>query len=155
MESNDLIKQISFESMTIEMLPSILIIENQAYPIPWSVQSFKDSISKDYFCQVMLLDEKIIGYFIIQIILDEFQILNICISPDYQGKGLGKLQLLEIVKLAETKLMNRISLEVRASNKVAKNLYQNSGFHQIGKRKNYYPTESGKEDAYVLELALG
>ena len=155
MESNDLIKQISFESMTIEMLSSVLIIENQAYPIPWSVQSFKDSISKDYFCQVMLLDEKIIGYFIIQIILDEFQILNICISPDYQGKGLGKLQLLEIVKLAETKLMNRISLEVRASNKVAKNLYQNSGFHQIGKRKNYYPTESGKEDAYVLELALG
>jgi len=137
------------------MLPSILIIENQAYPIPWSVQSFKDSLTKDYFCQVMLLEEQIIGYFIIQIILDEFQILNICISPDYQGKGLGKLQLLEIVKLAETKRMNRILLEVRTSNKVAKNLYQNSGFHQIGKRKNYYPTKSGREDAFVLELALG
>ena len=148
-------EQISFTPMTLELLPSILDIENQAYPIPWSVQTFKDCITKDYVCKLMLLNEQIIGYHVVQVILDEYHILNICISKDYQGKGFGKYQLLAIKDKAESELMNRILLEVRASNKTAKNLYLKSGFQQIGKRKNYYPIPDGREDAFVLELALG
>ena len=147
--------QISFTPMTLELLPSILEMENQAYPIPWSVQTFKDCISKDYVCKLMLLNEQIIGYHIVQVILDEYHILNLCVSKEKQGKGFGKYQLQSIKNNAESELMNRILLEVRASNKTAKNLYIKSGFQQIGKRKNYYPISSGREDAFVLELALG
>jgi ribosomal-protein-alanine N-acetyltransferase len=148
-------KQISFTPMTLDILPSILVIENQSYPIPWREQTFKDCITKDYVCKLMLLEEQVIGYHIVQIILDEYHILNICVSPDYQGKGFGKFQLQAIKNTAESELMNRILLEVRASNKIAKNLYIKSGFQQIGKRKNYYPILGGREHAFVLELALG
>ena len=134
-------EQISFIPMTLELLPSILVIENRAYPIPWSVQTFKDCITKDYVCKLMLFEGQVIGYHIVQVILDEYHILNICVSPDHQGKGFGKYQLESIKNKAESELMNRILLEVRASNKTAKNLYLKSGFQQIGKRKNYYPID--------------
>ncbi|MFT5520535.1 MAG: ribosomal-protein-alanine N-acetyltransferase [Enterobacterales bacterium] len=155
MNNSPVSEHISFTPMTLEMLPSILVIENQAYPIPWSVQTFKDCITKDYVCKLMLLKGQVIGYHIVQVILDEYHILNICVSKDYQGKGFGKYQLQAIKDKAESELMNRILLEVRASNKIAKNLYLKSGFQQIGKRKNYYPISDGREDAFVLELALG
>ena len=103
----------------------------------------------------MHFEGRIIGYYIVQIILDEYHILNICVSKDYQGKGFGKYQLQVIINKAESELMNRILLEVRASNKIAKSLYIKSGFEQIGKRKNYYPIPDGREHAFVLELALG
>ncbi|MFT5452139.1 MAG: ribosomal-protein-alanine N-acetyltransferase [Enterobacterales bacterium] len=148
-------EKITFTPMTLELLPTILVIENEAYPIPWSVQTFKDCITKDYVCKLMRYEGKVIGYHIVQVILDEYHILNICVSKDYQGKGFGKYQLQAIKNKAESELMNRILLEVRASNKTAKNLYLKSDFQQIGKRKNYYPIAGGREDAFVLELALG
>jgi len=155
-----------FAVMTQAMLPEILIIENQSYAVGWSVQLFKDCLNKNYQCTVMTIEQQIIGYSIIQIILDEYHILNLCVSPDFQGRGLGKYQLQSIMELAQTANMNRILLEVRASNKIARKMYSRSGFQIIGKRKNYYPQPvdycsneasdvlNKREDAHVMELAL-
>lgn len=147
-----------FVPMTEEMLPVILDIESRAYPIGWSSQLFKDCLQKQYLCQVMMIDDEVAGYYVVQTIVDEFHILNICVSPELQGLGLGRYQLQSILKQARTDLMNRILLEVRASNRAARKLYTSTGFHIIGKRKNYYPlaeaTEGGREDAQVMELAL-
>ena len=144
-----------FHLMTEDMLPNILIIENQSYPVGWSEQIFKDCLDeKQYLSQVLKINENIIGYYVVQKILDEYHILNICVAPDYLGKGFGRCQLEAIQESAESTFMNRILLEVRASNKVARKLYTSSGFHIIGKRKGYYPAQDGREDAHVMELAL-
>jgi ribosomal-protein-alanine N-acetyltransferase len=45
-------------------------------------------------------------------------------------------------------------LEVRPSNHVAGNLYETLGFNEIGIRRNYYPADTGHEDARVLVLDL-
>ena len=42
----------------------------------------------------------------------------------------------------------------RSSNKTAFHVYHRLGFNEIGIRKNYYPTEKGREDAIVLALEL-
>jgi ribosomal protein S18 acetylase RimI-like enzyme len=47
-----------------------------------------------------------------------------------------------------------VFLEVRSSNKTAFHIYHRLGFNEIGIRKNYYPSEKGREDAIVLELEL-
>lgn len=144
-----------FYLMTEDMLPNILIIENQSYPIGWSEQIFKGCLDeKQYISQVLMIGEAIVGYYVVQKILDEYHILNICVSPDYLGKGFGRFQLEVIQESAQSAFINRILLEVRASNKVARKLYTSSGFHIIGKRKGYYPAVDGREDAHVMELAL-
>jgi len=144
--------------MTEAMLPYVLIIESQSYPVGWSVQLFKDCINKGYNCHVLMQDGIIIGYYIVQTIIDEFHILNICVAPEHRGMGLGKYQLEAIQKSAETTAINRILLEVRASSKPARKLYMKFGFHIIGKRKNYYPApgknEQNREDAFVMELGI-
>ncbi|MBC7183796.1 MAG: ribosomal-protein-alanine N-acetyltransferase, partial [Marinobacter sp.] len=51
--------------------------------------------------------------------------------------------------------MSQLLLEVRTSNHAAIALYQNEGFHEIGRRPGYYPAANGREDARFLMLALG
>jgi ribosomal-protein-alanine N-acetyltransferase len=50
--------------------------------------------------------------------------------------------------------VQKIFLEVRASNVVAQQLYQTIGFTAFGSRKNYYPTADGKEDAQLFTLDM-
>ncbi len=45
-------------------------------------------------------------------------------------------------------------LEVRPSNQVACNLYEDLGFNEVGIRENYYPAYVGREDALVLAKEL-
>ena len=45
-------------------------------------------------------------------------------------------------------------LEVRPSNNVARRLYQNKGFDEVGMRRNYYPAMFGREDAVIMARSL-
>ncbi|MCZ6831549.1 MAG: hypothetical protein O7F73_18545, partial [Gammaproteobacteria bacterium] len=48
----------------------------------------------------------------------------------------------------------RCLLEVRCSNGGAIALYRKHGFTEDGVRKNYYPTDGGREDALLMSLNL-
>ena len=89
-----------------------------------------------------------------QISSDESHILNLCVHPDYQSIGLGKQLLKHFLNLAEAHNINRIFLEARPTNFKAIKLYYNMGFNEIGRRRNYYPTKIGREDAVVLAKTL-
>jgi len=147
-----------FVKMTEEMLPDILAIEHQSYPVGWSTQLFKDCIRNQYNSRVLTQDDVIVGYYVVQQILDEYHVLNLCVAPGYTHNGLGKYQLDHIITKARAKRMNRILLEVRNSGKIARKLYRNAGFEIVGKRKSYYPTSNRdmpeREDAFLMELAL-
>ena len=45
-------------------------------------------------------------------------------------------------------------LEVRESNPAAIQMYINHGFNEVGRRRHYYPTATGREDALVFGLQL-
>ena len=107
----------------------------------------------------MLDAEKVVGFCILQPVLDEANLLLMAIDPKYQGQGRGLALLEESIELlGESCVM--IFLEVRASNMPAISLYEKVGFHQMGVRKNYYPADralfaSGKEDAVLMALTRG
>jgi len=56
--------------------------------------------------------------------------------------------------MAEWRDADSIFLEVRASNTVALNLYEQEGFNRLGLRKAYYPSNEGREDALVFAKAI-
>ena len=79
--------------------------------------------------------------------------LNICISPEYQGRRLGSQLLTHLLnQLADD--IEVVYLEVRVSNFRAIHLYHNKGFREVGQRRDYYPTEFGREDAILMNLTL-
>lgn len=80
--------------------------------------------------------------------------MDICIRPNHQGKGYAKPLMEDLLAQAETLQAENIFLEVRASNTAAIALYHRYGFVEMGLRKNYYPSASGREDAMLMALPL-
>jgi ribosomal-protein-alanine N-acetyltransferase len=105
-------------------------------------------------CLVAQHGRAIVGFAVVQFIVDEAHLLNIAVDPAQQKRGLGRYLLDEVIARASAKAATTIFLEVRAGNQRAIQLYQMAGFNEIGLRKNYYPAASGKEDAVVMALMV-
>ena len=144
----------SFRVMVEEDLDDVIAIEESVYPFPWTRGIFHDCIKIGYICRVFLYKEKIIAYSIISVAADESHLLTIVVAEDEQKKGYGKKMLDEMIRVAKIHAASAMYLEVRASNKVAIQLYHDNGFNELGVRNNYYPAENGREDALVLALDL-
>lgn len=144
----------SFRAMTVADAPAVYAIERQVQSHPWSEKLFCESIGGGYQSWVMLDDANhIIGFCIMQKVLDEANLLLMATDPQWQKRGLG-YQLLNYAVEQLGSETNVVFLEVRASNQPALKLYEKSGFHQMDVRKNYYLTTTGKEDAVIMALTL-
>lgn len=135
-------------------LDQIMPIEQRAYPYSWSRGIFHDCIRVGYYCQVLELDGLIVGYAVMSKGVGESHLLNLCIDPDMQGQGLGRLMLDSLIEAAARMHSEMLLLEVRPSNTAAIRLYDKAGFNTVGKRSNYYPDGDGREDALILARAL-
>ncbi|MBU0498724.1 MAG: ribosomal protein S18-alanine N-acetyltransferase [Gammaproteobacteria bacterium] len=144
----------SLRPLGLSDLPEVLAIERVAYPFPWTERVLRDCIDGSYSCWAMEQAGAIVGYGILSIAVGEAQILNLCVSPERQGKGLGRLLMENLITLSRRQKAEILFLEVRASNKIAQMLYHNMGFNQIGSRRNYYPARQGREDAVLMALDL-
>lgn len=134
-------------------LPAVLTIEKASYRFPWEEDVFDDCFKASYSCWVCVEQETILGYGILAIGAGEAHILNICIAPAEQGKGIGRKILAHLIEVAKDKA-ETLFLEVRPTNDVAIRLYQKMGFNEIGVRKGYYQAENGREDAIMFALEL-
>jgi ribosomal-protein-alanine N-acetyltransferase len=152
--NDEMSAMVDIRTMSCDDLKQVIMVENRAYPHPWTLGIFRDCLRVGYNAWVMTLDANIIGYGIIMLSPGEAHILNICIDPDYQGKGLGRYLLRHLIKKSQQTDVDMVLLEVRRSNAGAQQLYQSEGFHELGVRKAYYPAENGREDAIILAKYL-
>lgn len=136
-------------------LPEVMQIELRAYPWPWSVGNFRDCLRSGYSMWVLEADKRIIGYAVLSVQADEAHLLNLCIDPACQSRGLGRRLLRDVRSAAQASGAQRIFLEVRPSNRHAVKLYQDEGFNEIGRRPRYYPAaNNGREDGLVMAMEL-
>jgi ribosomal-protein-alanine N-acetyltransferase len=141
-------------AMELTDLEQVMDIEELCYSYPWTHGIFSDCLRVGYCAWVMELDGDIIGYGVMSIAAGEAHILNICILPDFQGRGLGRKILARLLTLAKDHKVDTVFLEVRITNKVAQVLYESEGFNEIGQRYGYYPADEGREDALVFAKVL-
>lgn len=137
-------------------VPSVLRIEQAAYPFPWTGGNFLDSIRSGYLCRVARDDSRdIVGYFLMMMVLDEAHLLNITVDPVVHGRGYGLALLEHARECARDKAMRSIMLEVRPSNCRALAIYERYGYTRIGLRRDYYPArENARENAIVMQVLL-
>jgi len=131
-------------------LKMVLQIENESFPIPWSMEAFDYDLSQNDLAHywVVRLKDRVIGYSGIWLVGNIAHITTICITGKYRGKGLGKWLLLKTMETAENLGAMRFTLEVRETNTEAIRLYESVGYRVVGRRRNYY-REIG-EDALVM-----
>jgi ribosomal-protein-alanine N-acetyltransferase len=132
----------------------VMEVEKLAYEFPWREQIFRDCCQENYICKVYELGTEVLGYGIASIGAGECHILNICIHPELQRRGLATGMLKSIAQDCQYRGVEMIFLEVRVSNTQAQALYNKAGFNQIGMRSGYYPASNGREDAIVFAKDL-
>lgn len=135
-------------------LQEIMQIENRAYEFPWTEGIFSDCLRVAYPSWVYEVDGEIIGYTVISVAAGESHILNLCVRPESQGQGIGKLLLDGVMETAKRFDVKQVLLEVRPSNTTAIHLYHQYGFNEVGIRQKYYPAKHGRENALILALSL-
>ena len=133
---------------------AVVDIERDAYPFPWSEGIFRDCLRVGYCCWVLEYLDVVEGYGIMSVGVGESHILNLCIRPRVQGKGLGRRLLRHLMTVARDHHAQTIMLEVRPSNPSAIRLYHGIGFNEVGVRRAYYPSRTGREDALILAMEL-
>ncbi len=101
---------------------------------------------------ISIVDGKRAGYIGSWLTLPNAEILNLFVSEDYRGLGLGKDLVMEVIRVCNDNEIENLTLEVRVSNHYAIKLYEELGFLGVTKRKRYY--ENG-EDALLMMLSLG
>jgi [ribosomal protein S18]-alanine N-acetyltransferase len=137
-------------AMRRRYLRSVLNIESQVYPRPWTMSLFLSELglrgTRAYF--VAKVGRDVVGYAGLMVTVDEGHITTIAVDPAWHRHQIATRLLLAITHEAIAREVNALTLEVRVSNHAAQELYRKFGFSSVGVRKNYYAETN--EDAIVM-----
>ena len=140
--------------MQLADLPDVLRNERLGYMHPWTEGIFRDCLRNGQECWLLMSRNLNVGHGILSIAAGESHLLNVCVHPDFQGHGFGRILVEHVLERARAGKASTIFLEVRPSNVAACELYDKLGFNEVGIRENYYPSKVGREDALVLAKEL-
>lgn len=143
-------EKVRISRMQLSDLDEVMEIEKVCYPTPWSRRAFVGELTENVYAHYIVahLETTLIGYAGMWVILEEAHVTNVSVHPEYRRIGLGKKLLHELIERARELGAARMTLEVRPSNHVARNLYCQTGFIERGLRKGYY-TDT-QEDAIIM-----
>lgn len=92
-------------------------------------------------------NKEVLGYLEYSHIYDRIELDNIFVNEIRRGEGIGRKLMSYLVAIAIDNHVINITLEVRVSNDIARNLYKSFGFREVALRKFYY----GDEDGILME----
>jgi ribosomal-protein-alanine N-acetyltransferase len=145
------------EDLVVHLVPmrrrhlrTVLRIEAQVYPRPWSLSLFLSELAlrSTRVYTVARLDGLVVGYAGLMLTGPDAHVTTIAVDPAWHRFGVGSRLLANMARQALERGARHLTLEVRVSNTPAQNLYRKFGFHPAGVRKNYYIETN--EDALVM-----
>lgn len=132
-------ESLRIETMTQKDCKGVSVIEQECFSTPWSLESIEETLQFDtHQFLVAKIEEKIVGYMGMILTLEEADVTNVAVLPDYRHKGIGEALVNESLKRAKELGVETVFLEVRESNLGAIHLYKKLRFVPISVRKNYY-----------------
>jgi ribosomal-protein-alanine N-acetyltransferase len=132
----------------------VAALEKLCFSDPWSEKSVASELENKLSLWLVALDEHVVtGYIGSQTVLDETDMMNVAIHPDYRRRGIAEKLVEALVEELKAIGSRCLTLEVRSSNEPAKSLYEKLGFLQVGRRPNYY--RNPREDALILRKEWG
>lgn len=141
---------VSIVPMRRRHVRSVLHIESQVYPRPWSMSLFLSELalrtSRAY--AVARVGHDVVGYGGLMMSIDDGHITTLAVDPRVHRYQIGSRLLLVLTREALARGAVALTLEVRISNRPAQNLYRRFGFEAVGVRKGYYA--ENREDAVVM-----
>ena len=135
--------------MTLWHVPQVAALERLCFSDPWSETSVASELDNELSTWLVAEEEGLVlGYVGSQTVLDETDMMNIAVHPDYRRRGIAAALIEALVFSLKVRGSRSLKLEGRTSNHPAIALYEGMGFVRLGLRKNYY--RNPKEDALIL-----
>ena len=136
-------------NMNRQHVTQVAELEKICFSDPWSENSIASELDNQLsFWLVALEGEIVAGYIGSQTVMDETDMMNVAVHPDFRRQGIAEALVNGLVEQLKDMGSHCLTLEVRASNAPAISLYEKLGFSEIGRRKNYY--RNPREDALIL-----
>ena len=148
-EVGALVQPVVIQRMQRGDVPRVMEIEKQCFSSPWHESAYlTELVNRSAYYIVASVDDKIVGYAGMWVIMDEAHITTIGVDPEYRGRKIGEQILVAILEESQRRGARRATLEVRQSNQLAQNLYQKYGFKPAAIRRGYY--SDNNEDAIIM-----
>lgn len=116
----------------------------------WNANTFANELeNENSYYLVAKINDEIVGFAGIKIILDEADIMNVVTKKNKRNLGIGFCILENLIYIAKEKNVRKLTLEVNEKNLAAIHLYEKLGFKQIAVRNKYY---NNTDDAIIMQL---
>jgi ribosomal-protein-alanine N-acetyltransferase len=140
---------IKIKPMSAEHVPQVAELEKICFSTPWSEKSIASELNNELALWLVAEDGgSVVGYVGSQTVFPETDMMNIAVVPQRRREGIAEVLVDALIQELKRIGSNSLTLEVRASNTPAIALYQKMGFHEVGRRPNYY--RNPREDALIL-----
>lgn len=133
---------------------AIAALDARVNPSPWSTDAVRETLARAGAFVIAPPGAGLAGFVLFAQAADECEILDIAVDPDARRHRLGARLLAAALAEAGARGARRCFLEVRASNTGAQAFYRAAGFVEDGRRKDYYRSGSGREDALLMSRGL-
>ncbi len=166
---------VQLRPMRPEDIDQVAAIDVHCFRPPWPKHSWRDEIGMPNHSHLVVLcdgliprppgwrrhlrwpgartsEERIVGYGGMWLIAGEAHISTLATHPQHRGLGYGELLLAALIRRALARQARCVVLEVRESNRVARNLYHKYGFRLYGMKAGYY--REGNEDGCDMRLEI-
>ena len=139
---------VDIRPMILADIPAVYRLERETFPEPWSEEVFHDELGQTGRFYVVAIDGagEIAGYAGLLQVVDEAHVTTMAVASGGRGQKLGTRLMLRLIDAALEGGARHLTLEVRASNRSAQELYRTFGMAPVGVRKGYY----GDEDALIM-----
>lgn len=142
-------KDIAVRLADIQDVREIAEIEKSCFRVPWTYESLTRDLKENSSARYFVAEtDRVVGYMSFWKVVDEGQINNIAVLPDYRNRGIGGRLLDFAIETGKSMGVNSFTLEVRSSNIGAVKLYEKHGFEADGIRRGYY--QDNGEDALIM-----
>ena len=138
------------EPMGLEDVPDVHRIEAASFPMPWPDYAFRQELQTNRLAHYLVVraGNETVAYGGLWLLVDEAHITTFAVLPEWRRRGIGGRLMVALMDLALRLNARVMTLEVRLSNRPARDLYAHFGFKPVGVRPRYY-SDNG-EDALIM-----
>jgi ribosomal-protein-alanine N-acetyltransferase len=142
--------RLSIAPMTTTDIAAVTRIERASFTTVWPSDAFYNELSTNKLAHYFVgrVEDRIVAYGGVWVILEDSHITTLAVDPAYRGRRFGEVLLLRLIDEAIERGAAWITLEVRESNTVAQQLYRKYGFTTVTMRHGYYSDDN--ESALIM-----